>query len=113
MTNVQLPIDANYKEIPLVPSKISLATTYDTTISTSTQISLNPSTSLIEVSALSQAILMKWGLTAVTTSNFDNVIQAGSTRHFVIPVDTATGILFTAVNFIEQSASATLMASEF
>ncbi len=108
-----LPRDANASPMPLAPAKTALATTYDTTVSTSTQVTFNASTSLIEVSALTQAILMKWGTTAVTTSNFDNLIQAGTTRHFVLPTDTTTGALVTAATFIEQAASATLAVTEF
>ncbi len=110
---VSLPKDANGTPIQLVPAKVALATTYDTTISTSTQITFNAATTLIEVTALAQAIFLKWGTTAVTTTNWDNVITAGTTRHFVVPVDTTTGFTTTAANFIEQAASGTLCVSEF
>ncbi len=110
---VSLPKDANGTSMQLVPAKTALATTYDTTISTTTQITFNAATTLIEVTAITQAILLKWGTTAVTTSNWDNVIAAGTTRHFIVPVDTTTGLVTTAVNFIEQAATAILCVSEF
>ncbi len=112
---VSIPKDSNASPMQLVPSKITLATTYDTTVSTSTQVTFNAGTTFIEVSAISQPIVMKWGTTAVTTSNFDNIIMAGTTRHFVVPVDNATptGFLYTAANFIEQTTSAVLCVTEF
>lgn len=98
----------------LIPPSAALATTYDTTVSTSTQITFNANTTLLEVTALTQPIFMKWGTTAVTTSNWDYVITAGTTRHFVIPLLTpTTGALYTAATFIEQAASATLCVTEF
>lgn len=113
MSSVTLPTDSSNKTIPLVPAKIALEETYDTTISSSTEITLNSAATLIEVSAISQPIFMKWGTADASSSDWDYVIQAGMTRHFVIPVDQTTGSLFTAVNFIEQAASATLAVSEF
>ena len=104
---ISLPLDLNRNPIQLMPAKVSLASTYDTTVSASTEITLNAATSMIEVSAITQAILMKWGTADVSTSSFDHIIQAGSTMQFVVPIDT------TAVNFIEQAASAILVVNEF
>lgn len=110
-TNQSLPVDANSKTVPLVPSVTALATTVDTTISSSTSISLNASTTFIEVNALSQGIYMKWGATA-SSSTFDEFIQSGSTRQYVVPINSATGLRYTTVQFIEQAASATLIVIE-
>lgn len=100
--------DAN--RIPLQGSVVAplttLATTYDATISSSTEITLNASTTLIEVSAIDKTILMKWGTADVTTSNFDEVISLNTTRVFAVPSGT------TAVNFIEQAATAILAVVE-
>jgi hypothetical protein len=54
---------------------------------------------------------MKWGATA-SSSAFDEYIQAGSTRHYVVPVNATTGVQYTTVQFIEQAASATLVVIE-
>lgn len=106
--------NGGYAPVPLMPAKVALEETYDTTVSASTEITLNTSTTLIEVTALGQPIMMKWGTSDASTSDWDHVIAAGTTRQFVVPVETAaTGALFTAVNFIEQAASATLCMSEF
>lgn len=103
-----LPRDAN--RVPLQGSIVAplttLATTYDATISASTEITLNAATTIIEVSAIDKTILMKWGTADVTTSNFDEVISLNTTRVFMVP----SGI--TAVNFIEQSATAILCVCE-
>lgn len=106
-----IPKDASGVAMQLVPATVALAITYDTTVSTSTTVTFNAETTMIEVSAINQPILMKWGATA-STSSFDECIQAGSTRHYVIPINASTGSLYTTAQFIEQSASATLVVIE-
>lgn len=105
---------ANKLEIPVsngvplsdTPAITALAVTYDATISTSTEVVLNTATQIIEVSAIDKAILMAWGADDCSTSNFDEVIQANTTRQFVVP----GGV--TAVNFLQQSATAILAMVE-
>lgn len=101
----KLPGDANGNPLPITFASVALQTTYDTTISSSTTVTLHAATSLIEVSALSQGIFMKWGATA-SSSAFDEFIQAGTTRHYAVPSGQTT------VQFIEQAASATLIVIE-
>ena len=100
-----------YKETPEITA---LKSTYDATISTSTEITFQTSTSLLEVSAIDKPILLSWGTgdASAATDGFDEVIQAGETRHFVIPKDPTTGVRYTAVNFIEQAATAILICIE-
>lgn len=103
---LEIPVDANYKELQNVPpAVVALAVTYDTTVSSSTAIALNTATSLIEVTALTKGIFMKWGATVSSTS-FDEFIVADSTRAYVVP----TGQ--TSVQFIEEAASAKLIVIE-
>lgn len=83
-----------------------LAITYDATISSSTSLALNAATTGIEVTAIDKAILLKWGATA-STSAFDGVVPANSTKVFSVPRGTTT------VQFIEQSATAILICVEF
>lgn len=85
----------------------ALATTYDATISASTEITLNAGTKMLEVAAIDKAIAMKWGTADVTLSNFDAIIPAGTVRQFKVPPST------TAVNFIEQAATAILAVTEW
>jgi len=106
-----VPRDPSGAVLPLTPSNLAIAITYDTTISSSTAVSLNASTSLIEVNALSQGIFMRWGGTA-SSSAFDEYIQAGSTRHYAVPINATTKVRYTSVEFIEQAASATLIVIE-
>ncbi len=94
--------DQNAVPLPLTPPFAALAVTVDTTISAATDVTLNAATTLLEVNALSQAIYMRYAVTA-SSSNFDEFIQAGSTRHYVVPA----GV--TVISFIEQAASATLI----
>ena len=102
---INLPIDANGKEIQITPNVVALATTYDTSVSSSTEVTLNTNTSYIEVAALVKGIFLKWGGTASSTS-FDEYIPADSLRTFVKPNGQ------TSVQFIEQTSAATLVLIE-
>lgn len=94
-----------YKETPNI---VAIKANYDATVSASTEITLNVSTTVLEVSAIDKAILLKWGTgdASAATGGFDEVIQPGETRHFVVPVNIG------AVNFIEQAATAILLVIE-
>lgn len=83
-----------------------LAVTYDATISASTAITLHADTKAIEVTAIDKAIFLKWGATA-SSSAFDHVIPAGTTRVFKRPPNVTTA------NFIEQAATAILAVAEY
>src|SRR5688500_10657795 len=103
-----LPTDPNGRvlPIPVAPPVVALEETYDATISASTAITLNASTTLIEVSAIDKPIFMKWGGTAAST-DYDHLISANTTRLFMVP----TGI--TSVQFIEEAATAKLSVTEY
>lgn len=94
--------------IPLsdTPAIQALAVTYDATVSASTEIVLNAGTTLLEVCAIDKAILLNWGADDASTTAFDEVIPQNTVRHFVVP----SGV--TAVNFIQQSATAILVCIE-
>lgn len=115
MINGNLPQDASRNPLQnYVPAIVALEETYDATVSASTEITLNVATKMIEVTAIDKAIFMKWGTSDASSTDWDHVIPQNTTRQFVVPVETAaTGALFTAVNFIEQAASAALAVSEF
>ncbi len=88
----------------------------------SSVLTLTDKTTVIEVSAVSGqsgsgGLLMKWGPSSVTASNYDNFIQAGSTRTFVVPqsvfaqtsiagANVANG-LYSTVSFINATAVST------
>ena len=94
------------------PAVLALEETYDASIGGSTELTLNSATTMIEVSAIDKTIMLKWGVDNASTSDFDEVINLNSTRQFMIPTDTTTKLLYTAVNFIEQEAGAILCVSE-
>lgn len=85
----------------------ALVATYDATISGTTQIDLNANTRMIEVAAIDKAVFMKWGATAASSTAFDAVIPANTTRIFRVPAN------ITSVNFIEQAATGILAVTEF
>jgi hypothetical protein len=99
----------NYQTTPAV---VAIEETYDATVSSSTELTLNAATTLIEVSAIDKTILLKWGTSDVSTSDFDEVISLNTTRQFIVPRDYSTNALYTAVNFIEQAATAILAVVE-
>jgi len=106
----EMPRDGNQISMQIVPPITALARTYNTSLSSAVQVNLNAGSTFVEVSAISAPIFMKYtttaSYTAVTTSNFDEYIGTGFTRHYQIP----NGI--TALSFIEQTASAYLVLIE-
>lgn len=106
MSKLSLPIDGQGNVVQVTPPVVALEETYDATISSSTEITLNANTTLIEVAAIDKAILLKWGADDASTSDFDEVIPANTVRTFYIPAGVA------AVNFIEQVATAILAVVE-
>lgn len=101
-------IFGNQNQVRALP----VAITYDATISSSTTVTFNAATKQIQVTAIDKAILMKWGATA-STSAFDAVISVGYPTTFPIPVNPATGALFTTAQFIESTTTAILVCLEF
>ena len=106
MLKLSLPIDGQGNSVQVTPPVVALEETYDASISASTEITLNASTTLIEVGAIDKTILLKWGADDCSTSDFDEVIPLNTVRTFYIPA----GV--TKVNFIEQSATAILCLIE-
>ena len=86
---------------------LALEETYDATISASTEITLNTATSYIEVTAIDKAVFLKWGTADVSSTDFDACIPQNTMRGFNVPDGT------TAVNFIEEAATAKLAVVEF
>lgn len=109
MSKFAMPVDANGNALPFMPSSRPLSVTYDATISTSTEITLNADASIIEVTTIDKGVFMKWGTADVTSSDFDEYIAANTTRFYLVPVDTSTGASYTAANFIEEAATAKLV----
>ncbi len=92
--------------VQLSPASVSLARTVDTTISASTEITLNSATTFIRVYATSQDVYLKWGTADVTASNFDEVIPANQICDFFVPT------AITAINLIERTATAGVVVIE-
>lgn len=106
MNKLSLPSSNVDNPVQVTPAVPVLEETYDATISSSTEVVLNAGTTLIEVCAIDKAILLKWGTDNAATTDFDEVIPANTVRTFYIPA----GV--TAVNFIEQTATAILAMVE-
>jgi len=91
---------------------VALANTYDATISASTEVTFNAATTLIQVTAITAPILLKWGTDDASTSAFDAVISPNQSLWFNIPLQ-PSGILYTAANFIQTASSGILIVSEY
>ena len=98
--------DTNNNAVQLSFAKAALAVTNNTAISTSTEITLNANTSLIEVNAIDGNVFLKYGTDDVTSISFDEFILAGSTRHYIIPEN------ITAINVIDNGDSAKVIIIE-
>ena len=98
--------------IEITPSVVAIEETYNATMNNTVELTLNSSTTMIVVSAITKSIVMKWGTSDATIADFDEMINLNTTRHFMVPTDISTKKLFTAVNFIEQVGSAVLAVVE-
>lgn len=102
--NEYLPKDGGGRTMQLTPSRTALARTVDTTISTSTQVDFNSATTFIRVYAIDKDVYLKWGTTAVTSGNFDEVIPANQIVDLVLPFSSA-GVRYPSVNLIERAST--------
>lgn len=100
-----VPRDGSFAPLQLTFPQLALKVTTPSSTATSTGVTLQTGTQLIEVNALAQGLYMKWG-TGATATIFDEYIQAGYTRHYIVP----TGQ--TSVQFLAQASGATLILIE-
>jgi hypothetical protein len=116
MSKVTLPKDANGIAIQTTPGIKPKKVTYNGTISSSTQITLQATTTFVEISAITKPVLLKWGTGAATasaaTDGFHEIIQAGTSKLLKVPVDPATNVPYTDINLIEQAATAIVAVIE-
>ena len=104
---VHLPRSQVNGDVQLVPSSSALASTASSSISTATNITLNGSTQIVEITAIDQGVFMKYAAGVTTSSNgFDEFIPADSVRHYVIP----DGV--TVISVIERAATASVIVIE-
>ena len=83
----------------------TLATTYNTSISSNVELILNAETTYIEITAIDKGVFLKYEATA-SSSSFDEYIGANITRTYIIPVGT------TKIDFIQESATAKIVILE-
>lgn len=86
----ELPQDKNRNVYPAPPAYTSNQAVIGVPIASSV-ITLSDKTTVIEFTVLggqsgNAAIIGKWGVASVTSSNFDFVIASGQTRQMVVPV---------------------------
>lgn len=96
----------NRVPITTLPQQVALEEDYDATVSTSTQIAINASANLLEVTAIGASIFYKWNGTASST-DFDGIVPLNSSKLVPIPV------IATTIDFIEEVATAKLAVVQF
>lgn len=99
-------VDDNRNVVNSLPANVALEETYDATISSSTTLTLNASTTLLEITAIDKPIFYKWGGTA-SSSDFDGIVSANTSKLVPVPVGQ------TSIQFIEEAATAKLAVVEF
>lgn len=102
---LEIPVDANNKPLQVPPAVSALASTYNASLGSAVNITLNVNTSYIEVSAFTAGVLLRWQ-TGASTTNFDAAVGPGATRAFAKP-PTAT-----VLSIIQQSATAAVAVVE-
>lgn len=105
--NPNMPSSDQGEQIMLPPASAPLHVTRNTSLDTnSVEITLNEATSIIEITAIAKDVIMKYGTDPVTTSDFDEYILAGSTRHYVLPQE------LTAINVAAIDTGASVIVIE-
>lgn len=101
----EVPRDKGGNTLHTYPSAFKANARYmSTNGSASSVISLNDNTTVVEVSAVGGPAAIRWVpstetaavspfasviATAGTTANFDNIVNVGMTRRFVVPIETS------------------------
>lgn len=121
-----LPRDGSGNVVQLPWAKPALAASVGTPTASSV-ISFHANATRIEISALAQPVALRWGSASVIatagTANMDHLIQAGSTRQFIIPpsvigvasivgLNTQAG-LYNSMAVIEASSGATAVVTQY
>lgn len=107
-----LPKDSNNTSVQLSPSVVALSQGVNASISSSTTLAITAGATMLRIYAADKDIFLKWGSTAVTSSNFDEVIPANQVCDLVIPIETQPSTLYTTCRVIERAATATMIYTQ-
>lgn len=102
----RLPTDGQGEAVQLTPDVPALARTLDTSISSSTEVTLNAGTTFLRLYATEEDVYFKWGTSDVTSANFDEILPAGQIVDLVVPEGQ------TAFNVLERASGAAIIAIE-
>jgi len=105
MKNINLVTKQSYSPLYLTPAKSAVARTVDSTISTATSITLNASTTFLEVSATNGGVYLRYSADC-SASNFDEFIGEGQTRHYIVPDNVSV------ISVLEASSGAGVVVIE-
>jgi hypothetical protein len=84
---INLPTTEEGAPVPIMPAGPAIATHYEDSISTSTALTLDGSTSIVEITSLKDDIFCRWGATAAALADdsFDFCLAAGTEKAVVVP----------------------------
>lgn len=119
----QLPRDKADNSLQEYPAPIIAIQAQNGVPAASSIVTLSDRTTMIEVAAVGNPLLMKWGAATVTATSFDHIIAANSVRRFVVPQSVA-GVpsiaganvmngLYNKVGFIVATGSASVFTAEY
>ena len=94
------------QEAVLVPAIVPISTTIDSTVSTATAFTFPENAEILEINAIDQDVVFKWGTGTPTATDFDDIVLAGQVRHY--PLQRAENAP-TQINLIERVAGATVV----
>ena len=86
----------------------TLERTFFSAVTTTQTVTVPATCNLIKVLSTNDNILVKFGATNPTTSNFDDIIPAGSAEYLVVPTDTReirllpAGAIATTIYVVEK-----------
>lgn len=112
-TPPELPIDEQGEVIQTTPVATALARTVKA-LTSSFLITLNASTKIVRIYAISKDIYLKWADTDVDyvkATNFDEIIPAGQIIDFGIP-DQPNGVKYSRIMLVGREAGSTVVVVE-
>lgn len=107
----QAPTYEDGQVMQTTPKGVALARTVNSSISSTTEVTLNTLTTFLRCYAVAQDVYLRWGIEDCNASTFDEVIPAGQVVDLVVPEDNA-GDKYTAFNVLERSSGATIIIIE-
>ena len=83
-------MSANVMQQSQCPPSVALNDEYRASAATSTAITINATTEIVEITAINDGVFFLKGTGTVSTTNFHGYVAAGTTRHYNVDPGTTT-----------------------